>query len=87
MIAEALAVVERDGLIANLIASEAQKRLDEEAENKETQRIATIQAAGVELYEALKLVERDRANCHGGVLEIHAPIIRAAIAKAEGGAS
>lgn len=80
MIAKALAVVERDGLIAKLIESEKQKELAEEAESKETQRIAVIQAAGVDLYEALKglLDTFDETGIRAA---------EAAIAKAEGGAS
>jgi hypothetical protein len=92
MIAEALAVVERDGLIAKLIENERQKELAEaEAEAaaaKETKRIATIQAAGVDLYEALKAagayIDGRTSIRYSDPLRVQ---IRHAIAKAEGGAS
>lgn len=87
MIAEALAVVERDGLIAKLIESEKQKFLAKEAKSKETQRIATIQAAGVDLYEALKATLAALRSGAGSEEKMNAERgAKAAIAKAEGGA-
>jgi len=51
---------------------------------EECQANALLITAAPEMLAALKIVERDRLNCNGRVLEIHAQIIRAAIAKAEG---